>query len=359
MLQKPCICIVDDHESVRESLSDSLSVSHYDILTFSSGTDLLAYEGNPMPDVILLDVMMPDMDGFAVCTRLKESERWRHIPVILITALNTRDYMVRGLESGAEEYLVKPVNSVELRARVRSMLRIKQQYDELQATLKMREKLANMIVHDMRQPINVALLQHSLINLRHHLTADDEHSLNVIQNNLRRLDALVNDILVAAKVQNDCLLLERSPVSVKTLLEKMRDDYVLQAQAASTKLYIDLPSQDRICYLDENLIIRLIDNLVTNAIKFSPQDGQIVLRLAYPPEDQGQLCLQVIDEGPGVPPDYAQDIFDEFRIIPMREKNGPQVGLGLAFCKMVVDAHNGRICVTPNKPTGSIFTVHL
>ncbi len=359
MLKAPCICIVDDHAEVREALSDSLSTDNYQFLLFGSGLELLNYEGDPKPDVILLDVMMPGLDGFTVCARLKEKEDWQHIPVILVTALNTREYMIRGLEAGAEEYLVKPVNNIELRARVRSMLRLKQQYDELQKTLVMRQKLANMLVHDMRQPINTALLRSFLIKHRQQLGEKDEKDLQIIQMHLRRMDSLTNDILMAAKMHEDRFIVEPSAVDLKKLIADMKADYELLARAVKTNLVVELPQTDRLCQVDANLIIRMIDNLVNNAIKFSPEGGQITLSLRYPPDEAGQACLQITDQGPGIPPDYQEEIFDEFRVIAMREKNGPQIGLGLAFCKMAVDAHNGRIYVTPNTPTGSIFTVEL
>ncbi|MBE2199595.1 MAG: hybrid sensor histidine kinase/response regulator [Anaerolinea sp.] len=359
MSKIPCICIVDDHIEVRQSLSDFLARDHYHLLTFSSGIELLAYDDTPMPDVILLDVMMPGMDGFAVCAQIKAAEKWQHIPVILVTALSTRDYMLRGLESGAEEYLAKPINGLELRARVRSMLRIKQQYDDLKATLALREKLANMLVHDLRQPLNAALLRGFLIIRRNQLSAADHADVQIVQTQLRRMNSLTNDILVAAKMQGTQFLLETTPVDLKKIIQEMAPDYHLMSQAAQAKLTIDLPQMEQLSLLDANLIIRLIDNLVNNAIKFSPQGGVITLRLDYPQAATHQARLQVIDEGPGIPPAYQDEIFDEYRTLAMHEKNGLQIGLGLAFCKMVVEAHNGRIYVTPNTPTGSIFTVEL
>lgn len=357
MRETPVIYIVDDHEEVRDALSDSLSSEHYQLLTFSSGKELLAFNGDPKPDVILLDVMMPGMDGFTTCAHLKAREDWRHIPIILITALNTREYMVRGLEAGAEEYLIKPVNNIELRARVRSMLRIKQQYDQLQEVLKMREKLSNMIVHDLRQPLTTAMLRLFLVDYRGQLEPDDKADLQIVQMHLRRLESLANDIILTAKMHQGHFLLERTSVDLKQMIEKMKVDYVLLAKAVNVSLLVELPETDKLCDVDANIIIRLIDNLISNAIKFSPDNSQITLRLTYPPI--GQACLQVIDEGSGIPEDYQDAIFDEYRIIDIREKKGPQIGLGLAFCKMAAEAHNGRIAVSPNVPTGSIFTVEL
>ena len=360
-MQKPVIAIVDDHEEVRETLADSLLREGYQFLLFSNGKEVLTYQSETMPDVILLDVMMPDINGFTVCKQLKARDKWRHIPIILITALNTREHMVRGLEAGAEEYLVKPVNTLELRARVRSMLRVKQQYDELQDTLFMREKLANMIVHDMRQPISVALMRGFTMEYNNQLQESDRTSLQIITTQLRRLDSFANDILMAAKMHQGKFIVQLNEVDLKQLILDASPNYQFQAKTVDIKLSLQLPNQNRMLRLDKNLILRVLDNLLTNALKFSPIDGQIQIRLTYPAEnkDSRQARLEVIDEGPGVPPEYEDFIFDEFKIIKMREEKGPQVGLGLAYCKLAVEAHQGKIYVRPNKPKGSIFVVDL
>lgn len=360
-MQKPVIAIVDDHQEVRETFVDSLLKEGYEFLLFSNGKEILTYQSDPMPDVILLDVMMPDINGFTVCKQLKAREKWRHIPIILITALNTREYMVRGLEAGAEEYLFKPVNILELRARVRSMLRVKQQYDELQDTLMMREKLANMVVHDMRQPISVALMRGFTMQYTDQLQESDQLNLQIILTQLRRLNSFANDILMAAKMHKGKFILQLNEVDLKQLILDASPEYQFQAKAVNIKLSLQLPDQNHKLMLDKNLILRILDNLLTNALKFSPIDSQIQIRLIYPEDNQSswRARLEVIDEGPGVPLEYENFIFDEFKIIKMREEKGPQIGLGLAYCKLAVEAHQGKIYVKPNKPKGSIFVVDL
>jgi signal transduction histidine kinase len=360
MLKKPFICILDDHAEVRESLADALNRDLYDFVLLEKGTQLLNYEGEQLPDVILLDVMMPELDGFTICKRLKTDEKWRHIPIILVTSLNTRDYLVRGLEAGAEDFLVKPVHRLELRARVRSMLRIKQQYDELQEVLDLREKLSNLVVHDLRQPVGAALIRSFLMLQRRQLTEKDEVDLQIIQNQLRRPESLANDILMAAKMHAGKFVINPQPVDLKQLINKVYSEYEISARALNITLSCDLPDEDCLLSLDANLMIRLLENLLSNAMKFSASDDLIIIRLTYPPEpDAPEAKLEVLDTGPGVPPEYREKIFEEYEVLSIRENNGPQVGLGLAFCKIAVEAHNGRIYVTDNIPQGAIFTVEL
>jgi two-component system, sensor histidine kinase and response regulator len=360
-VQKSVIAIVDDHADVRESFADSLLREGYDFLLFSNGKDLLAYQSTPMPDVILLDVMMPDMDGFTVCKLLKNQDKWRHIPIILITSLHSRDYMIQGLEAGAEEYLVKPVNTVELRARVRSMLRVKQQHDQLQELLSQREKITRMIVHDMRQPLAVALMYGFLVERNAGLSEANQEKLKIMVSQLKRLESLINDILMTAKIHKGELVLQSTEVDLKQLITDAHPDYLFQAEAANIKLSIELPAQPCVLLLDKNLILRVLDNLLINALKFSPAESRVQIRLTCLPGNPTarRARLEVIDEGSGIPTEYQSSVFDEFKIIEMRENRGPQIGLGLAYCKMAIEAHNGAIYVKPNEPHGSIFVVDL
>ncbi len=150
------ILIVDDDALVREVLHDFLDSQGYQIGFAQNGYEALDKVAELLPDLILLDVMMPGMDGFEVCRHLKAHPQWRHIPIILVTALNDKQDMARGIEAGADDFLSKPVNSTELRARARSMLRIKSQYDtlerqrrELEASLHLNQKLSQVIAQHL------------------------------------------------------------------------------------------------------------------------------------------------------------------------------------------------------------------
>jgi two-component system cell cycle response regulator len=127
------ILVVDDIEANVKLLEAKLAAEYYDVLTANDGPTALAIAASESPDIILLDVMMPGMDGFAVCRRLKDDPATRHIPVVLVTALDGRSDRIEGLESGADEFLTKPIDDVMLFARVRSLTRLKQVMDELRA----------------------------------------------------------------------------------------------------------------------------------------------------------------------------------------------------------------------------------
>jgi two-component system sensor histidine kinase/response regulator len=358
--KKPLALIVDDDPGARFTLDALLFREGYDLAFADSGPEVLAHLDELAPDVILLDVMMPGMDGLEVCRRLKADERWRHTPVILVTSLDSKEDLARGLDAGADDFLSKPVNVLELRARVRSMLRIKKRYDELEATLRLREDLANMIVHDMNNSMT-SILGFSELLKRGAVAPDVLEDIEVIWDHARRLKSFLNDMLVLAKVEAGKPILNCSLVDVNQLVLEIEKCYSVIAQARGGDLVVELPEGSRPAPLDANLFQRVLDNLVSNALKFSPAEGTVTLRVEYPgaANESPRVRVQVLDEGPGIPEEHRQRIFDKFEIVALKKRSLSQIGLGLAFCKMVVEAHGGRIFVDDNEPKGAVFTIEI
>ena len=157
MESKAKILIVDDTPSARQMNAAILSKDGYEIEFACDAAEGMQKLGIFKPDVILSDIVMPGMSGFEMCRVIKSDPRYRSIPLILISSLDQKEDMIRALEDGADEFLQKPAHPAELRARVRTMLRVKRQHDELQDALKLRDDIAHTIVHDMRSPLNVII----------------------------------------------------------------------------------------------------------------------------------------------------------------------------------------------------------
>jgi signal transduction histidine kinase len=303
--------------------------------------------------------MMPGIDGFEVCRQLKVDERWQHVPVILVTALDQNEDMVRGLDVGADDFLRKPVNGSELRARVRSMLRIKRQYDALKAALHMREDLAAMIVHDMRSPITAILGYAQFLQMSLEAPADLA-DIDGIQREATRLGSFLNDLLTSAKMEAGKLLLNRETVDLCQLVQNVAKGQEAVARSRNVEICVDVPETPQQMQIDRSLFYRVLDNLASNAIKFSPAKGTVTLSAVQvddTPEGL-QTCLRVADQGPGIPEQHRDRVFDKFEIGALY-KEGVQVGLGLAFCKMVVEAHGGRILAQANEPKGTVFVIQM
>lgn len=358
----PCskILIVDDELSMRMQLSSMLRDENYDITLLANGEEVLDKLAQIMPDVIILDLMMPGVDGFEVCRRIKVNHQFQHIPIILVTVLDGKKVLAQGIEAGAVDFLQKPVSKMELRARVRSMLRIKHQYDELDATLRMREELSNMIVHDMSSPI-VSVLLHATLIEKKITDAELLDHLEMIRMAADRLDSFVNDMLMLAKMEESKLRLSPSVEDLNQLVLDAEKHFSIIAHSKGIELKLGLPSSPLEMSVDRNLFRRVIGNLLANALQYSPSGTTVTLNLTtkYANDDKPHLCMHVIDQGPGIPEQYRNRIFEKFEVVDLKKQGVPQIGLGLTFCKMAVDAHGGKIFVKPNHPQGSIFVVEI
>jgi signal transduction histidine kinase len=363
-MEEAKILIVDDEPRSLYAMEMLLYREPYRIILADGGEAAIEQVKRELPDVILLDVMMPDITGYDVCRRLKDDDRLRHIPIVLVTALQRKEDVVRGLDAGADEFLTKPVNGPELRARVRSMLRIKKQYDEIQETLQLREELANMIVHDMRTPLSTIALYSDILITKTGKEANGDYLrlAETIRSQSHRLNAFLSDMLVLAKMRAGKLMLNRKLADPYHLVNSAVEAYQPHADSKRMTLVRDMQTDGLLMRLDGKLMQRMIDNLLSNAIKFSPPDTTVTVRLRAVSTDTGAepvLRLQVIDEGPGVPTVYHERIFSKYETVHSDQTDVQQVGLGLALCRMVAESHGGRIYVENNVPTGAIFTVEI
>ncbi|MCA9925566.1 MAG: response regulator, partial [Anaerolineales bacterium] len=234
----PQILIVDDEPSARKTIEMLLLREGYSMQFAGNGPEALSKLEHLPPDVILLDVMMPGMDGFEVCRVIKQSSEWQHIPIILVTALDSKRDLARGLDAGADDFLQKPFNSLELRARVRSMLRIKRRHDELEAALRLREDLSNMIVHDIRSPLSSILIYCDLLeNFVSDVTGHDY--LDTVREETNRLSAFLTDMLMMAKMEDGKLVLVPSEVDINALVQSALEGYRSMARLKGLELVLD------------------------------------------------------------------------------------------------------------------------
>lgn len=357
MDSSPTLLIVDDEPDNFDVLEALLFKDGYDLSFAQSGKDALAYLDLSQPDVILLDVMMPELDGIQVCQRIKSNSQQQHIPIIMVTALNTTADMVRCLEAGANDFISKPVRGAELRARVRSMVRIKQQYDALKAVLRLREDLSRMLVHDLRNPITSVIMLAQLLQLTP-LEEKQQQKVEQILADGLRLRTLTDDLLMIAKGEAGKLTLNRTEVDLTSLVTQAITDFVSVAEHKQIHLEPVLPDAHQTLSVDAHLVRRLLDNLIANAIKFSSANSTVTLKVTYPQAPDNRAKISVLDQGEGVNPQVQELIFEPYETGQLLNEV-PQIGLGLAFCKLVAEAHGGKIFVEPHDPSGSVFTVEF
>jgi two-component system, sensor histidine kinase and response regulator len=360
--QAASILIVDDEPNNFEVIEILLFQQGYDLSYATSGAEAIAQLQVKAPDVILLDVMMPDVDGLEVCQQIKANSDWQHIPIVMVTALQSREDLARCLGAGANDFVSKPVNGLELRARVESMVRIKQQYDALrqlllyrEESLQLREEMADMVIHDLRNPLSSILLGCYILQASE--LPDRQHQKVLqIEKAGRQLSDLIDSLLIMAKLEGGKVALNLVEVDLYTLGTETIEDFQTIATQQRVELFGKLPDVGMTVHLDAPLLRRVLDNLISNALKFSPAGSQVVLEIDCP--SKSQVRIQVKDQGRGVSEELRQSIFEKYEIGESCQ-GIVQIGLGLTFCKMVVEAHGGRIFVEPQEPKGSIFTVEI
>ncbi|OQX20029.1 MAG: hypothetical protein BWK80_36185 [Desulfobacteraceae bacterium IS3] len=204
MSDKKTILIVDDDVSSRDILAAILFNEDYRLEFAADGQELLEKAEILIPDAVLLDVIMPDMNGFEACRRLKAKEESRNIPVIMISVLNDKADMIQGFESGADDFMSKPVNGPELRARIRAVLRIKERYDEIKTELRLRENLGSMIMRDMKHSLNPILEADRILEKY----ISDSEALKQISGAAHRIHRSISHMLMLTKITGPAVAAE-------------------------------------------------------------------------------------------------------------------------------------------------------
>ncbi|HBE60416.1 MAG TPA: hybrid sensor histidine kinase/response regulator [Cyanobacteria bacterium UBA11159] len=355
-MKKPSILIVDDEPDNFDVIEALLDSRYYQLYYASHGQEAIESLEIFNPDLILLDVMMPYLDGIEVCKQIKALPQWQEVPIIMVTALSDKEDLAQCLKAGADDFISKPVNGLEFRARVHSMLRIKQHYDDLQELIKLREDMVNMMVHDLRNPLTNILLGLDIIEKLNLPPEAQKAKLIQVRSSSQRLQLLIDNLLLMAKLESGKISLNLTQTSIGDLVPLVLAEFQELAAQKNIKIIIDIPESDRIITVDMAMFRRVLDNILSNAIKFSPRQSQIVFGAEY--LVSGGVNLRIADVGPGVPDELRQRIFDKYEIGTIRQ-DVAQIGLGLAFCKVVVEAHGGNISIEGNHPQGSIFVITL
>lgn len=360
MGNKQVVLVIDDEPANFDVIEILLFKEGFELHYKDNGAEAIADLSEIKPDIILLDVMMPDMDGIEVCQHLKRNPQWHHIPIIIVTALSDKEDLARCLDAGADDFVSKPINSTELRARVRSMLRIKSQYDRIQDTMRLREEMMQTIVHDLRNPLIGIMLGWESLRVVD-MSDRAKKRIDQIGKTIEQMRLLIDDILTIGRIESKKLILNLTKIDITAMAQSAIDDIEPLTSNKHIQILGEFPKEPVYISGDKNLIRRVIDNLIDNAIKFSPQQSSIILKiecLPKNPDRQDLIKFQVIDSGIGISPEQKQVIFEKYEVGNI-VTGISQIGLGLSFCKMTVEAHQGEISVTNNQPKGSIFTILL
>ncbi len=359
-MQPATVLVVDDNKDNIELLEAYLKANDYRVVSASNGHEALERVKKAPPDLVLLDIMMPVMNGYEVCKRLKEDERTRFIPVVMITALKDLDDKIKGIEVGADDFLTKPFNKQELLPRVRSLLKIKRLHDELaksyldlQELQRTKESLTQMIVHDLKNPLTGVMANLEIVAMEEHVEARE--CLEAAQRSCALLFNMIQDLLDVSRSEEGKLTLNPETLDVSEIILPNVQVAETLALMENKSIAVSIPEGTPAVVGDRGLLHRVVANLLNNAIKHTGRGGNIVVGVER--GEEGALKVYVEDTGRGIPPEFREKIFEKFVQIETGRRIG--VGLGLTFCKMVVEAHNSRIWVEDREGKGNRFVFTL
>lgn len=355
------VLVVDDSATARVMVEGLLRDAGFEVLGLPDGPAALEAFAAYAPDLVVLDILMPGMDGLEVCRRLRELESGQRIPILFLTGDERPQTQTEAIAAGGDDIVYKPSLQGQLLIRVRSLLRIRrlqvalEQESERLRTLQLsQEGLFRFIVHDLKTPLQGILSGAELLASDANLAPSNLKMAQLIQQATHQMERMVQDILVVCRQGHLTPMVQ--PIPLKEALEEWTKGLASSLARRRVKLIPAVPPGFRV-EADPELLRRCLLNLLDNALKYGPADSEIRLEARR----EGARCLLTMtDRGPGIPESMRERIFDPFARLD-RDASLARVssGLGLAFCREVALAHGGRIWVESAEPEGSRFCLDL
>jgi signal transduction histidine kinase len=353
------ILIVDDSAENLKVLHGLLKAEGYTVLTAMRGeVALRAAVTPPPPELVLLDVRMPGLDGYEVCQRLKADASTRDIPVIFISAGSDVADKVEGFRCGGVDYVTKPFQVEEVLARVATHLTLSRQRREIAALSSLKDQLIRTISHDLKNPLTVVLgaTEFLLSRLESLSDAEGRSLIADVHERGEEMLRLVTDLLDLSRIEEG-MPLQIEAVGLAGLLAQQAAQAERAARGRGVMLSVEDAPEEVVVAADPGRIGQVVANLLSNAIKYTPAGGRVTLSVM---RLEGYGGLSVHDTGLGIPTESIPHLFESFYRVPEaqhREAEGS--GLGLSIVKAIVDQHRGDVRVESEPGLGSRFTVLL
>lgn len=366
---KSLVLVVDDVEQNVAVVSQILRTNGYAVMAAFNGETALRMLEKHIPHLILLDIMMPGMDGFEVCAKIKENENLRQIPIIFLSALSDTDVKVKAFNTGGVDYISKPFQEAEVLARVAVHIKIarleheqRELIEQLSERNEEKDRLMQIVSHDLRSPLG------GIKGLSQILTDGEEAEMpeivrefsEIIVQTSDTLLNLVNDLLDLAKIESGKQRVNLTEFDIVSTLQNAVKLQEKVAQSKGLQLLFEntielIPFQ---LVADEPKIMQVINNLLSNAIKFTPKGGAVTLRLQ--PQGDDRLLIVVQDTGIGIPAEHLPRVFEKFGNHQRSGTSGEKgTGLGMTIVKRFVELHGGAIDVESQQGKGTTFTISL
>ena len=365
------VLVVDDNPEIRAYVAGCLRHS-YHVIKAVDGQDALDKVRETPPDLVISDVMMPNMNGYELCRNIKSDERLSHIPVILLTSRASLDEKIKGLEAGSDDYLTKPFSARELLVRAHNLLHLglqkkelkmlnaalKQANEELREASQMKSQLLRIAAHDLKNPLNGIREFAKVLKEEVNTGRPDHELLDLIHISSDQMLSMVSKLLDSEALESGELILDKQPVSIGEIAEEVVRRNRPQAERKGETLVLHLDKNDP-CIVEGSWewLRDAMDNLVSNAIKYSPLGKNIWVSV----KRQGPVVrFSVRDEGPGLTGDDKQRLFGKFqRLSALPTNNESSTGLGLSIVKQIVEMHDGEVWAESEEGAGSTFVIEM
>ncbi len=365
MNDKAKILVVEDTDQHFKLLQAILSKEPYDLTRAKDGAEALKLI-HPDFDIVLLDMMLPDMNGLDVARKFRENEGLRTIPILAVTALDSVEDKVRALEAGADDFLSKPYDRTEMKARVRAHLKtskyfkqLKDSYEQIKNLEKMKSDLTHMIVHDMGNSLQSVMGYLELLNGEEaRFTPDMKEWLQTCMVGAEELLNMRDNILDVERMTEGKMPLRIEDVAIGGVFQSIVNKVKVLLAERGAKIEVQVEDGMRSVKADETLLKRAVENLVLNAVKHNP--GETTVKLKAHRNGSGSVRVEVEDNGAGIPKEIQDKIFEKFSQAELKKKGYKMgKGLGLTFCKLVAEAHGGSIRVESDAGKGTRFVMEL
>ena len=361
----PTVLIVDDNAQNLQVLANILRERRFRVATARDGFRALDFLQKRTPDLILLDIMMPGMDGFEVCRRLKSDEASRDVPVLFISALSETGDKLKGFEAGALDYITKPFQKEEVFARVNAHLNLKRAQEATQAANKAlkkanatKDKLFSIISHDLRSPLGGLLNSLELLTEKWEALPDEtkREILTDLRGSVKSAFDLMENMLRWANAQRGKIDFQPENTPLRQIVDNNRRVLSGVAREKSIRIETDV-DPELLVYADPNMALSILRNLISNAVKFTPEGGRIDVTAE---RGEMEVAVSVADTGVGVGRERLPGLFQldaHFTTPGTRNEKGS--GLGLLLCREFVERNSGRIWAAERPGEGTVFTFTL
>ncbi len=366
----PAILAVDDNPANLSLLFDVLDEANFEVLISQSGESALKRAESANPDIILLDVMMPGIDGFETCRHLKSNEATKAIPVIFMTALTETVDKVKGLELGAVDYITKPIQPEEVLARIKTHIMIQHLQQDLQRKNdalfeslqrekelnELKSRFISMASHEFRTPLATIQTSSDLLKRYGERVPPEKRltHLKRIDGAIKRMTEMLDDVLTLSKTEAGKKECKPKPVDVLESCRHIVDEFRLINEKTHS-ITFTAPVQEFQALVDPSLLRHILSNLLSNAIKYSPTGCHVSFELS---KTKNNLIFRITDTGIGISEADQKHLFEAFH----RGQNVTTIkgtGLGLSIVKQFVELHRGSIEVKSQIDQGTTFTVRL